>query len=325
MQLILKTEPQFLERHFSYLEKSLLGQWRQRVDPTRSDYWIRFSLQPQPVISLEKRASKQAESYSQTKLAQTNLAPQTASTPETQVFPGENIFSGLNSDFWTGVANWAMGFLMLAATVVLIVVYGPQLYYSVFGSEAEKLAANSVLNQQAESGKNTTLLAEITPAAEENLEQEDKSQVEGVQRYLPEKDSSLPQGDWIIIPRIGVYTQLQRTPESQEALETGVWWVPDFALPGELDRPMIVAGHRYGWQWWWKTDYWKYHSFYKLPELEVGDQIEIISDQRKWVYEIYASEEDQEITDYEADLILYTCKFLNSPIRFFKYANLENK
>lgn len=315
MQLILKTEPQFLARHFSYLEKSLLGQWGQRFDPTRSDYWIRFSLEPQPIISLEKRPVQPTQPAQPTYPAHQTRA--------IEVFPEGKVLSRLNSNFWTSVANWAMEFLILAATLVLIVVYGPQLYYAVVGSQSEKLATNSILNQQAAELEGITPLAQITPAATKSLKQENRDQIEGAQRYLPVKDSTLPAGDWIIIPRIGVHTQLQRTPQSQEALESGVWWVPDFGLPGELDKPMIVVGHRYGWQWWWKTDYWQYHSFYKLPELEAGDQIEIISDQRKWIYEIYASEEGQEITDYKADLILYTCKFLNSPVRFFKYANLK--
>ena len=88
------------------------------------------------------------------------------------------------------------------------------------------------------------------------------------------------------------------------------------------DLPIILAAHRFGWDWWWQTDYWKYNSFYYLPEVEQGDMIEIIADQRKWVYEVYAGEEGEEITDYDADLILYTCKFLNSPLRHFRYARL---
>lgn len=100
---------------------------------------------------------------------------------------------------------------------------------------------------------------------------------------------------------------------------------PDYGKPGdEYNLPIILAAHRFGWDWWWQTDYWKYHSFYNLPELEPGDMVEIIADQRKWIYEIYAGEQGEEITDYEANLILYTCKFLNSPLRHFRYARLIN-
>jgi hypothetical protein len=115
---------------------------------------------------------------------------------------------------------------------------------------------------------------------------------------------------------------MHATLDENEALDKGVWLVPDFGRPGDTTQPIIAAAHRFGWDWWWKTDYWKYNSFYLLTETEPGDRIEIIYDQRKWVYEIYAGEEGELITDYDADLILYTCKYLNSPIRYFRYAKL---
>jgi hypothetical protein len=139
---------------------------------------------------------------------------------------------------------------------------------------------------------------------------------------LPPQDPTLPEGRWLVIPRIGVRTELQETINEEEALAKGVWMVPDYGQPGDTTMPMILAAHRFGWQWWWQTDYWKYHSFYLLPDTEPGDLIEIIADQRKYTYEIYAGEEGDEITDYDAHLILYTCKFLNSPIRHFRYARL---
>jgi hypothetical protein len=139
---------------------------------------------------------------------------------------------------------------------------------------------------------------------------------------LPPQDFTLPEGRWLVIPRIGVRTELQETENSEEALAKGVWMVPEYGQPGDTTMPMILAAHRFGWQWWWQTDYWKYHSFYLLPDTEPGDLIEIIDDQRKYTYEIYAGEEGEEITDYDAHLILYTCKFLNSPSRHFRYARL---
>ena len=57
-----------------------------------------------------------------------------------------------------------------------------------------------------------------------------------------------------------VHTQLRATADPNVALAEGVWHVPDFGMPGDRDLPMIVAAHRYGWKWWWKDDYWKYHS-----------------------------------------------------------------
>ena len=147
-------------------------------------------------------------------------------------------------------------------------------------------------------------------------------------KFVPPQDENLPIGDWLIIPRIGVRTELLQTQTSVEALNQGVWQVPDFGDPGSLDQPMIVAAHRFGYTWQWQTyleddtPYALRHLFYKLPETESGDMVEIIHDQRRYRYVIYAGEENTQITDYEADLILYTCKYLNAPERLIRYARL---
>jgi len=142
------------------------------------------------------------------------------------------------------------------------------------------------------------------------------------EKPLPPQDPNLPTGEWVIIPKIGIRTELQATVIAEEALDTGVWMVPEYGRPGDTEQPVILAAHRFGWQWWWKTDYWKYHSFHLLPDLQPGDIVETIVDQRKYTYEIYAGEEGEEISDYTADMILYTCKYLNSPRRHFRYARL---
>ena len=142
------------------------------------------------------------------------------------------------------------------------------------------------------------------------------------ERSLPPYDATLPEGNWLIIPRIGVQTELLESAKPDESLAKGVWRVPDFGLPGDTTKPMILAAHRFGYKWWWNSSYWRYHSFYLLPTLQPGDLVEVISNKRKYTYEIYAGEQGEQITDYNADLILYTCKFLQSPIRHFRYARL---
>lgn len=138
----------------------------------------------------------------------------------------------------------------------------------------------------------------------------------------PPTDPTLPEGTWISIPKIGVNTQALALDNSEAALEKGVWLVPEFGRPGDTTQPTIMAAHRYGWKWWWQNDYWRLHSFYLLTETQPGDLIEVVNDQKKYVYEIYAVDEGDHISDYSADLILYTCKFLNSPVRYFRYAKL---
>jgi sortase (surface protein transpeptidase) len=104
--------------------------------------------------------------------------------------------------------------------------------------------------------------------------------------------------------------------------EKGVWRVPEFGVPGDARQPMILTAHRWGYKRWWGSGYWKYHSFYELPQLEPGDRVEIITQQRKYVYEVYKAEESSEITDYQASVILYTCKFLNASVRHIRYLRL---
>ena len=184
----------------------------------------------------------------------------------------------------------------------------PDMYYRVFPADIQPILA----------------LEEGTPLGGDfNQEAQEEEALVEDKVTPPVKNSNLPTGNWLIIPRIGVRTELRVTVDPAEALKQGVWMAPGYGKPGdEYDLPIILAAHRFGWDWWWQTDYWKYHSFYNLPELEPGDLVEIIVDQRKWTYEIYAGEQGEEITDYEANLILYTCKFLDSPLRHFRYARL---
>ena len=193
---------------------------------------------------------------------------------------------------------------LLAAGLLML----PDVYYRVFPADVEPVLA----------------MEEGTPLGGNfDRDVQGNGELVGEKVALPDKNNNLPTGDWLIIPRIGVRTELKSTADPAEALKQGVWMAPGYGKPGsEYDLPIILAAHRFGWDWWWQTDYWKYHSFYNLPELEPGDMVEIIVDQRKWTYEIYAGEQGEEVTDYEANLILYTCKFLNSPLRHFRYARL---
>ncbi len=202
----------------------------------------------------------------------------------------------------------ALANVMLVISIVVAgALFVPQLYYSLVPADVAPLQTFSQLLGRDPEASNYEEQAFQAPVQE---------------RYLPPKSESLPEGDWLVIPRIGVRTELRATEDPEEALTQGVWQAPEYGQPGDQSQPMIVAAHRFGWQWWWQTEYWKYNSFYYLPDTEPGDTVEVISDQRKWVYEIYDGEEGKEIADYDADLILYTCKFLNSPVRHFRYARL---
>lgn len=190
--------------------------------------------------------------------------------------------------------------LMILSFSVLVILFAPTLYFRFFTHEVVPV-------QTEQTG--TPLGGTFTPPVAEQREVQ-----------LPPQEDTLPEGNWLIIPRIGVNTEILESEIPEESLIKGVWRVPEFGKPGVATEPMILAAHRFGYNWWWQGEYWKYHSFYLLPDLEPGDIVEVISDQRKYLYEIYAGEEGVEITDYNADLILYTCKFLTSDIRHFRYA-----
>ncbi len=287
-----QTNSNFLADNFPFLKQGLKGDWRLQRQVASPRYLIERNVFRQPVLDL----SKNLPSSPSPVLTVTHSACQQPA-------------------FWNTVLDVFMGIIIALAVVVLVAVYGPKLYYIVFPGETMS-ANNQAINQvEQEFVDNSKAQQQVLSNKSNHLEDQKE-------RRLPPKDDDLPVGEWLIIPKIGVNSRLQRTENEHEALNTGLWWVPDFGEPGELDKPMIVAGHRFGWKWWWQSDYWQQHSFYRLPELQPGDTIEVVSDQRKWHYQIYQIEEGTDITDYEADLILYTCKHLNSPIRYFRYAKL---
>ena len=141
--------------------------------------------------------------------------------------------------------------------------------------------------------------------------------------WQPAFNSSLSRNTTLKIPEIGLDTIVnERTYQNYEdALKLGVWRVPDFGTPTDRSKPVILAAHRFGYLAWTNI-YRRKNSFYNLPKLKNGNLVEIIYKQRKYTYEIYGESRGDEITDYSANLILYTCETLNSNIRIFKYARL---
>lgn len=141
--------------------------------------------------------------------------------------------------------------------------------------------------------------------------------------YQPRLDTQLSKDNWLIVPSIGIKTQINEALDSdfEDALKKGVWRVPEFGTPFSRSYPTIFAAHRFGYIAW-SNSYRHYNSFYNLPKLNEGDTVEVVWNQRKYVFAIYGQSEGEEITDYSADLILYTCLDLSSNVRVFKYAKL---
>lgn len=144
-----------------------------------------------------------------------------------------------------------------------------------------------------------------------------------IKAYQPPFDPTLTTQNRLKIPAIGVDTRIwEATYDNyEEALRKGVWRVSDFGTPADRTKPTILAAHRYGYLAW-SNLFRRKNSFFNLPKLKVGDTVEIIYKQRKYTYGIYATQKGEEITDYSADLILYTCISLSGPERIFEYARL---
>lgn len=147
-----------------------------------------------------------------------------------------------------------------------------------------------------------------------------------VDNWQPALDETLPKKGWVSIPEIGLKSEIiEETQENYEAaLRQGVWRVPGFGTPLNRELPTILVAHRFGYLKW-TNQYRRLHSFYNLPKLEVLEKVYISWGQREYVYEIYAGDEGTQISDYSADLILYTCQYLESDQRIFKYGRLVKK
>lgn len=308
MSLALITQPAFLHAHFPYTRKGLLGQW------PKSKAKSRISGVLPEIETISAPSAVIAESFPQLPVVTFNQQPESWTQPQPiadtvpQVTQENNLIKVTSKtdvvskdSLLKSITRFVLTVIMVVSLSVGAILIVPEVYYTVFSRDTAvgKIADEAKLQVSSQ--------PMVTPDPEP---------------YMPPQNPDLPTGTWISIPRIGVYSEMHATLDENEALNKGVWLVPDFGRPGDTTQPVIAAAHRFGWDWWWKSDYWKYNSFYLLTETEPGDRIEVIYDQRKWVYEIYAGEEGELISDYDADLILYTCKYLNSPIRYFRYAKL---
>lgn len=192
-------------------------------------------------------------------------------------------------------------YLFLAGLVILLASYAPSLWY--YLKSGGPAAISELL---ASTAKEKTFV-----------------EVSSKSSYQPKFDTSLPQESRLKIPSAKIDTTINEATQAnyEDALRIGVWRVSDFGTPADRSKPTILAAHRYGYLKW-SVPYRLKNSFYNLPKLKTGDTVEIIWRQRKYIYEVYKEDKREEISDYSADLILYTCESLNSPIRIFRYARL---
>lgn len=192
-----------------------------------------------------------------------------------------------------GIAFW------ITATLLAFLPSWPHLFYRLFPSTSGTLAS--------------TIGSTVTETPSPEI-------VSPPQIILPDIDPSLPKENGLIIDKIGIKGLIHEGSDWESILKEGVWRVPNFGTPEENALPIILASHRWGYLQW-SAAFRKLNSFYSLPNLTVGDTIKVIWNQRPYEYKVYSTSTGTEISEYNANLILYTCQLWNSPIRIFVYAN----
>ncbi|MFZ1721088.1 MAG: hypothetical protein WAU07_01135, partial [Microgenomates group bacterium] len=258
MKVTLLTEPALLQSQFINVRCRLLGQ----------KLIHRSIASPFDIKNIKKIVSRRSVDKIERQKIE-NEAAFSANSENTSSTTRKNTH-------FTKATNLLLSLVILASVVITGVIFLPNLYYAIFPADVVELVPK-------ESGTPLGgLFAENTTDSQVSDSEENPEPV--VEKYIPPINPELPEGDWIVIPRIGVRTELRDTADPEEALQHGVWWVPDWGKAGDTDQPLIAAAHRFGWDWWWQDDYWKYNSFYLLPDTEPGDRVEVISGQRKWIY-----------------------------------------
>lgn len=216
--------------------------------------------------------------------------------------------------YWTKASRLSLVFSLLTGAFVGIALLSaslpvlPAIWYRLSPSTSTALA--QVLARPA------ITYGDLLNDAEQEKEKEPEI-------YQPLIDPILEKRNMIRIPKIGLNTEIieENHQDFEKALRKGVWRVPDFGTPYSRQYPTILVAHRFGYLEW-SNDYRRKNSFFNLPKLMVGDRIEIIWEQRLYEYEIIDGDEGEKITNVNSDLVIYTCKFLESPVRIFRYAKL---
>lgn len=139
---------------------------------------------------------------------------------------------------------------------------------------------------------------------------------------LPPVNESIAPGRRVIVPSIGIYTDIQQGTNQAEALTKGVWLMPKHSTPTDNVQPVVLAAHRWG-HISLPREFRTQHLFYNLHKLGLDEEIIIQWDQREFKYKVRYKEQGEYVSRL-SDLILITCQTLNSTQRIFVYAERVN-
>lgn len=208
------------------------------------------------------------------------------------------------------ILNWSANVAIAVAAITLVAFFGPRLVAMIKQPSApdSTTAADYITNQN---------LLPINQHFEEFLPNE---------FVLPPVNYNLPSGDWLKIEAIGVNTALltnedaTNLAEVNAILDKGVYLYPQFGDIGSQSQAVVLAAHHMNMV---STPWRDQNTFQNLQALQVGERVELIAGQRKWIYEVYAARQETEITDETADLIMYTCVYWwDNDLRHVVYARL---
>jgi LPXTG-site transpeptidase (sortase) family protein len=135
---------------------------------------------------------------------------------------------------------------------------------------------------------------------------------------LPPINPNIAPGRRIMVPSIGINTNIYESATEREGLEKGVWRMPKHGTPIKNEQPFILAAHRWG-NIRLTRAFRQQHLFYNLPKIEIGQEVIVHWDQREFVYRVNYKEQIQYVSRLD-DLIMITCQFVGSPERIIVYA-----
>ncbi len=120
---------------------------------------------------------------------------------------------------------------------------------------------------------------------------------------------------FLIIPSIGVKTEILREGTVKKRMIKGVAIYNDYGLPDKNNHlPIILASHRFGYAWW-TPSYRRTHSFHNFDKLKIGDKVYIKWKSKWYTYKVTKKYVAKKFKNYNVDMIMYTCVDYLNPNR----------
>lgn len=223
------------------------------------------------------------------------------------------------------IINLVLGVTLIILPVAyLVVINTPQIWYAInpdaLNAEVRALTKDPLTPElQAQEDERAAQAATITES-ETNLSGV-TTNTALVTDFKPPFDSTLPTINQLIIPRLSLDGPIYEGSDAG-TLEKGIWLMPGFGDPEKYYQTTILAAHRWG-SVYLPQDYREKNLFYNLPQLLIGDEVDINWNQRLYKYKVEYKEENNYVSRLD-DLVLITCKFFDSDQRIIVYASRIN-